>query len=194
MNSCVGVVKEIVYKSTSGPANKDDLPVYVIVDFPSCTIPQEDALVPNMPPTCVPVPVVMDQCEKKCCSVKTIPLRVCIAIKVFEKVVVYLPEDQREQSPGLELVAFSRAKGPDCLAVENNSNNLTIMSIQKIGTSEKKKLRRKFQKKLKELSVTSQAATVEAIKELDPIQMDTEKTFKGGCEFLLDWFNSKIIT
>ena len=145
MNGCVGVVKEIVYKSTSGPANKDELPVYVIVDFPSCTIPLEDALVPNMPPTCVPVPVVMDQCEKKCCSVKTIPLRVCIAIsihksqgmtigpgEVFEKVVVYLPEDQREQSPGLELVAFSRAKGPDCLAVGNNSNNLTIMSIQKL--------------------------------------------------------------
>ena len=91
-----------------------------------------------------------------------IPLRVCIAIsihksqgmtigpgEVFEKVVVYLPEDQREQSPGLELVAFSRAKGPDCLAVGNNSNNLTIMSIQKIGTSEKNKLRRKFQKKIK---------------------------------------------
>jgi len=160
-----------------------------------------------MPPTCVPVPVVMDQCEKKCCSVKTIPLRVCIAIsihksqgmtigpgEVFEKVVVYLPEDQREQSPGLELVAFSRAKGPDCLAVGNNSNNLTIMSIQKIGTSEKNKLRRKFQKKLKDLSVTSQAATVEAIKKLDPIEMDTGKTFKGGCKFLLDWFNSKIIT
>ena len=134
-------------------------------------------------------------------------LRVCIAISIhknqgtticpgeaFEKVVVYLSEDQREQSPGLELVAFSRAKGPDCLAVENNSNNLTIMSIQKIGTSEKNKLRRKFQKKLKELSVTSQAATVEAIKKLDPIEMDTKKTFKGGCEFLLDWFNSKILT
>ena len=29
--------------------------------------------------------------------------------------------------PGLELVAFSRAKGPDCLAVGNNSNNLTII-------------------------------------------------------------------
>jgi hypothetical protein len=64
----------------------------------------------------------MDQCEKKCCSVKPIPLRVCKAIsihksqgmtigpeEVIEKVVVYLPEDQREQSPGLELVAFSRA-------------------------------------------------------------------------------------
>ena len=64
MNGCFGVVKEIVYKSTSGPANKDELPAYVIVDFPSCTIPLEDALVPNMPPTCVPVPVVMDQCKK----------------------------------------------------------------------------------------------------------------------------------
>ena len=69
-----------------------------------------------------------------------IPLRVCIAIsihkrqgmtiglgEVFEKVVVYLPEDQCEQSPGLELMAFARAKGPDCLAVANNSNNLTII-------------------------------------------------------------------
>ena len=57
---------------------------------------------------------------------------------------------------------------------------------------QKNKLRRKFQKKLKELSVTTQAATVEAIKKLDLIEMETEKTFKCGCKFLLDWFNSKI--
>ena len=106
---------------------------------------------------------------------------------------MYLPENQREESHGLQLVAFSRAKGPDCLAVGNNSNNLTIMSIQKIGTSEKNKLRRTFQKKLKDLSVTSQAATVEAIKKLDPIEMDTGKTFKGGCKFLLDWLNPVLL-
>ena len=54
---------------------------------------------------CVPIPVVEDRCDKKCCSVKTISLRVCIAItihksqgmtigdgEVFEKVIVYLPE------------------------------------------------------------------------------------------------------
>ena len=113
MNGCVGVVKQIVYKTNNGLANEDDFPAYVIVDFPSCTIPQEDALVPNMPATCVSVPVVDNQCKKRCCSIRAIPLRVCIAIsihksqgmtigpgEVFEKVVVYLPEDQREQSPG----------------------------------------------------------------------------------------------
>ena len=71
-------MKQIVYKTNNGPASKDELPAYVIVDFPSCTIPQEDALVPNMPATCVPVPVVEDQCEKQCFSIRSIPLRVCI--------------------------------------------------------------------------------------------------------------------
>lgn len=66
------------------------------------------------------------------------------------------------------------------------------MSLQKIGTSKENKLRRKFQKKVKEHSIISQAATVEALAKLDPIKMDTETTFQSGCKFLLDWFNSNI--
>ena len=62
----------------------------------------------------------------------------------------------------------------------------------KIGTSEKNKLRWSFKQKLNALSVTSQAPTVESITKLDATNMDTEKTFKGGCKFLLDWFNSKL--
>ena len=61
-----------------------------------------------------------------------------------------------------------------------------------IGTSQKNKLRRSFKQKLNALSVTSQAPTVESITKLDATNMDTEKTFKGGCKFLLDWFNSKL--
>ena len=42
---------------------------------------------------------------------------------------------------------------------------------------------------------TPTGATIDStITKLDPIKMDTEKTFKGGCKFLLNWFNSKIIT
>ena len=59
--------RNVVQIYISGPANKDEFPVYAIADFSSCSIPQQkDALIPNMPAaTCAPgssaSTVVMDQ-------------------------------------------------------------------------------------------------------------------------------------
>ena len=202
MNGSVCVVKEIVYKSKEGPSNKEEQPAYIIVDFKDAIIPGADALITGMTSTCVPIPVVTVRCEKNCCSVTTIPLRVCIAIsihksqgmsigpnEIFEKVVVYLPEGGNNTA-GLELVAFSRAKNPNCLAVGNQPENLTMMDIQKIGKSEKNKLRRDFQDRLYGLAEISQRKTRNAILNLDSTA--GEKSFEGGCTFLLNWFNTKI--
>ena len=64
INGSIGVVRDIVYKDHSGPNNEEALPEYVIVDFPESTIPEEEKLLPNLPRTFVPVPVVDIRCEK----------------------------------------------------------------------------------------------------------------------------------
>jgi hypothetical protein len=56
-NGSIGKVVDIVYEHASGPRRKGALPLYVVVDFPDCRIPQEDAWDPNHP-TYVPIPVI----------------------------------------------------------------------------------------------------------------------------------------
>ena len=158
MNGSIGIVKEIVYENKEGPANRNNLPAYVFVEFSECEIPEEENLIDGMNSKCVPIPVVEDRCDKKCCSIRTIPLRVCIAItihksqgmtvgegEIFEKVVVYLPEEGMRKHPGLELVAFSRVKRPEDLAVGNDSTTLTRTQILKNGKGKIYDLRREFQ-------------------------------------------------
>jgi ATP-dependent exoDNAse (exonuclease V) alpha subunit len=120
MNGSVGTIREIVYESNNGPDNDNELPSYVIVEFPNSTIPEEGSLIPGKPATMVPIPIVIDCCHKRCCSITTVPLHVRIAItihksqgmtigdgQIFEKVIVYLPEAGSRSDPGLELDACS---------------------------------------------------------------------------------------
>ena len=92
------------------------------------------------------------------------PLRVCKSItihksqgmtigenEIFTKVVLYLPDSESggRRTPGSELVGMSRAKDLSCLAIGNESKNLSIQEIQKIGATKSYDLRRKFEKRLK---------------------------------------------
>ena len=110
---------------------------------------------------CVPIPVVENCCDRKCCSIENIPLRVCIAItihkrqgitvregKIFEKVMVYLPEKVMRKNPGLEIVAFSSFKRPDDLAVGNYSGTLTKMQIEKFDKENCMTIKENFTKGL----------------------------------------------
>jgi hypothetical protein len=203
LNGSVGTIREIVYGSNNGLVNDNELPSYVIVEFPNSKIPEEDCLIPGKPATMVPIPVVIDRCQKRCCSITTVPLRVCIAItihksqgmtigdgQIFEKVIVYLPEAGCRSNPGLELVAFSRASGPDYVTVGNDSSILTEMSIKKIGKSVAYDLRREFEQELKQMADVTQAPAMTAITLFDKIEYG-DKTYEGGCKFLLNWFNEK---
>jgi hypothetical protein len=52
MNGSIGEVKKIVYKSREGPHGSNghhEHPAYVIVNFPDCTIPEDDKLIEDMP-------------------------------------------------------------------------------------------------------------------------------------------------
>ena len=44
---------------------------------------------------------------------------------------------------------------------------------------------------LKEKASVTQQPTIDAITQLDATMLD-EKTYEGGCEFLLKWFNEKV--
>ena len=120
------------------------MPTYIIVEFPNSKLPVP--LITGKPNTWIPIPVVTERCERNCCSVQNIPLCLCIAITIhksqgmtigdletFKKAVMYLPESETKGNAGLELVALSRVKIPDCLAVGNKQKKLTKMIIQNIG-------------------------------------------------------------
>ena len=103
-----------VYKDPEGPRKPGALPAHVVVDFPGCTIPPEEAWDPENP-THIPVPVVTLRCEKDCCAT-TVPLQVCKAITICKcqgmtvgewqfwmYLVVLLPKpgSQPSRTPGL---------------------------------------------------------------------------------------------
>ena len=120
MNGAVGTVKDIVYKEEEGPRNLDNIPAYIIVDFPKCLITDEKRFRWKVQDgrTNVPIPVITERCEK-CCSITTVPMRVCKAITIhkgqgitvgkgqdWENVVVYFVEGKGKSQPGLKSRLF----------------------------------------------------------------------------------------
>jgi hypothetical protein len=74
-----GSVIDAVHKDPEGPWKPGNQPACVVANFPKCKVPAQDAWDPANP-THVPIPTVEFCCEKKCCSMKQVPLRVCKAI------------------------------------------------------------------------------------------------------------------
>ena len=203
MNGSVGTVRKIVYDEQRGPhSSPQKLPSYVVVEFRNVSIDDQSKAFPDYPPTCIPIPVVTEQCEKKCCSITTIPLRICVALTIhkcqgmtigvgqtFERAVVYLPDTSTgtNVTPGLELVAMSRVTDPSLLAIGNLSSSLVISNLKKIGTSPTNQKIKAFQLMLAEKASLCQDEIKEKIQALD---IRDDKTFDGGCEFLLDWYRT----
>ena len=147
MIGAIDIVRKIVYKNSDGPkCENKPLPSYVVVEFKNVKVPETKKAFPNHPANWIPIPIVTEHCEKKCCSITTIPLRVSIALSIhksqgmtigpgenFERAVVYLPDKSRNQrsSAGLELVGISRVTSPEYLAIGNESKSLCIVSLKK---------------------------------------------------------------
>ena len=201
MNGSVGTVRDICYKNKEGntPEGDDSVYVYAIVEFPDSTVPENEAMIPGRPSTWIPIPLVQRRCEKKCCSIRTLPLMICKSLSIhksqgmtvregkqFKKVVVHLPNNRRIV-PGLELVAISRAVSIQDFAIGNEENDITKQRLKRIGNTPAYKARNEFLAKLKEECETSQRATLEAITSLDETD-DSEKTLDGGMKFLLKWY------
>ena len=57
---------------------------YVVVEFPNSIIPNTNKRVQNQAPNWVHILVVIALYEKICCTITTIPLRVCNAINIHQ--------------------------------------------------------------------------------------------------------------
>ena len=98
------------------------------------------------------------------------------------------PPTTDRKTPGLEIVAASRAKTPNDFVLANDSSEIYKTEIRKIGATPAYAEKRRFQDMLKQRAQPSQQVTIDAITDLDPNADD--KTFEGGCEFLLRWYRT----
>ena len=206
MNGSVGIIKKIVYENKNGPKYKKyPLPACVIVEFKNVCLSEEKKAFPMYPNNWIPIPVTTDQCEKRCCSITTIPLRVCKALTIhksqgmtigqnecFEKAIIYLPDKSQGQkiTAGLELVAMSRVTSPTDLAIGNRSSSLCIANLKKIGVNKTNEKIKKFHEFVNERSIQTCELVKQNVRAFDQIATsEDEKTYENGCEFLLKWFN-----
>ena len=156
-------------------------------------------MIPNKPTTWVPIPLVTRRCEKNCCQITALPLQLCKALTIhkaqgmtvgegqmFEEVVVCLPVGGTK-CPGQELVASSRAVELRDFAIGNPIDQLTKQDLVNIGRTPAYNDRRAFLDKIKIKSGPSQEQTRINITDLDT---NTDKTFEGGCAFLLNWYRT----
>ena len=85
------------------------------------TVDEESKWRDDLPTTCIPIIPLTIRCEKICCTVTSIPLRVCKVLTThksqgtsvesgnpFESDVICLPEKGKRTNPGSELGATSR--------------------------------------------------------------------------------------
>ena len=95
----------------------------------------------------IPVAPITIRCERKGCTVVSIPLRVCKAItidkvqgmsigpqKPFESVIISLPEKGERINPGSKLVTFSRVTTISALAICDINGLITIETMKNIET------------------------------------------------------------
>ena len=95
----------------------------------------------------IPITPITIRCERKICTVKYIPLRVCKAITIhkaqgmsigsqepFESVIIPLPEKGERTNPCSDLVVFSRVTIISALVICDTNGQITIETIKNIGT------------------------------------------------------------
>ena len=163
----MGTIIDIVYYDARGSKLIGALPLYVVVDFPESTLSLN--LIPGSPSTHIPIPITTERCERKCCSMTTIPLRICKAIttykaqgitvgpdKTWKRVVVVLATGRQRRTPGAELVGFSRATDSEMMAIGNPLHEIDCMSILKIGQGNATDMRKEFENRLKAEAERSQ--------------------------------------
>jgi hypothetical protein len=201
-NGSIGTVVEVVYKEPAGPRQIGNLPAYVVVDFPDSLIDPARAWDPDNP-TWVPIPATVNRCEKKCCSQKAVPLRVCKAISIhksqgatvgpsstWKRVVVGMPAKTGGKTPGLEMVAFSRAESKEVFAIADDIP-LDIEMFMKIGQGKAYEARREFEERIRQRADRDEIEMTAMVKAVDPSPED-EKTFDGGFEALVHWLRGNI--
>ena len=146
VNGSIGTVRNIIYKHKNGPGQIPyQLPTCVIVHFKECIVDEEFNWHNDLSSTYIPIIPLTIRCEKKCCTVNSIPLRICKALIIhksqrmsvgpgntFKSAVIYLSEKGDRNNPGSELVATSRVSDISCLAICDTNRQVTMESLKQI--------------------------------------------------------------
>lgn len=197
INGSIGECCKICY-APGETMGKPGAKMYCVVRFPKSNL-TECTAEGETDSKMVAIPLSTQRCEKGCCSIETLPLRVCYALtthkvqgmsigpgEIFEKGVVHFADGRMQNVPGLMLTAFTRVKNPDDLAVGTLPNDLPAGNIMRIGATKSYERKKAFREELARQSEQSMQRTVSRITALDDV--NEEKTFIGGCEFLLRWY------
>ena len=200
VNGCIGTVKEVVYRNRDGPRQPGSLPAYIIIDFPSIDIPEEKKCFPHYPRTTIPVAVDVFSCEDYCCTMETLPLRVCKALSIhkcqgfsvgpgkqWERVVIILPGKKQKNTPGMELVAVSRVVDKEFFAIDvDNVDGLSREDLFNIGKGKSSDEKKTFIAKMEYLAEETQKELIQTVIDMDS---NTEnKCFDGGFKSLVNWY------
>ena len=156
-------------------------------------------MIPDMPRTCVPVPIVEVCCTKRCCGMEMIPRCMSVGLtghksqgmtitkrEPSEKVVIHFPTNGKSNVTGLEMVMTSRAKSLSNFCLGNRVADLDKKALKKIGKSPTTDQRRLFRQQVK-----SQYKYVDrpwVLCEIAQLDSSGRQTFEGGCNFLLKWY------
>jgi hypothetical protein len=106
--------------------------------------------------------------------------------------VIHLPLNSSISVPGQELVQFSRAKSLSNIAIGNKYEELVTDKLLKIGKNKGNETRKEFFQCLQQKEQATLAYYHDAISKLHHSEGQEPCTFEGGCDFLLDWYRSKI--
>jgi hypothetical protein len=202
LNGSIGTVIDIIYDNPEGPRGRGSMPKYVVVEFKRSCVPEDRKCFDDCPATYVSIPVIIERCEKGCCTMTTIPLRVCIAITIykgqgitvgpgeeFERIVVHIPNNSSINVNGQELVQFSRAKDLKYIAVGNKPDELVTDKLLKIGKNKGNEKRKEFVEFLRSKEEDTLHLIHEQISDLGGNEHGPG-SYENGCQFLLNWYRS----
>ena len=183
-NGTVGKIVGIIYRPGESPNSVPPaLPAYVEFRVPGLKFPAGQVWDVTRPDV-VPIPTLVCRCDSKCCSMRTIPMRVHKASTihkaqgitvgsgcVFTKVICGFGG----KSSGSELVAVSRAQELSDLAIWD-VDNLDNKQIFRIGKSDSNEVKRNFCEQLLDRQAVSIPPVMELIASHDVAEV---KTYAG---------------
>ena len=198
-NGAVGIVRDICYKPGE-QVGKPGARMYVVVEFKDSKL-LRPLVHGQTNKKLVPISLSQQRCDRGCCWINTIPLRVCYGLsghktqgmsvgegEQFKKAKIHMPKGKMKNTPGWVLTAFTRLKRSNDLAIANNSRDLSKTELLRIGRSKAYITRRNFRDTLVDKSEPSMRRTIERITALHDVEEGQRKTFDGGCKALLDWY------
>ena len=170
VNGSIGTVRK-KFKHRNGPRHIPyELPVCVIVEFKESNFSETTKWRTDLHKQLIPMDSVTIHCERKCCTVTSILLRICKAItlykaqgmsigprKPFESVIISLPKKGERTNAGSELVTFFRVTDISALAICDTNGQIIIETIKNIGTSSCYNKRKIFDKLLLNKDTISRA-------------------------------------